>query len=138
MKTDSGYLWRGLAVWLVIIVAESIHGTARVMLLQPRVGDFRARQIAFFTGMALILAVALLFIRWIRARDARQLLHVGLLWMAMTLLFEISLGRFVLDYSWDRILSDYNLPKGGLMGFGLLFLVFAPRLAARLRGARLS
>lgn len=130
----AGYLWRGLAVWLVIILAESIHGTARVLLLQPRVGDLRARQIAFFTGMALILTIALLFIRWIRARDARQLLHVGLLWMAMTLLFEISLGRFALGYSWDRILSDYNLPKGGLMGFGLLFLVIAPRLAARLRG----
>lgn len=130
----AGYLWRGLAVWLVIILAESIHGTARVLLLQPRVGDIRARQIAFFTGMALILTIALLFIRWIRARDARQLLHVGLLWMAMTLLFEISLGRFALGYSWDRILSDYNLPKGGLMGFGLLFLVIAPRLAARLRG----
>ena len=56
----------------------------------------------------------------------------------MTLLFELSLGRFVLGYSWERILSDYNLPKGGLMGFGLLFLLFAPRLAARLRGARLS
>ncbi|MFN0087274.1 MAG: hypothetical protein ACKVX9_17935 [Blastocatellia bacterium] len=128
------YVWRGLAIWLVIILAESVHGTARVLVLQPRVGDFRARQIAFFTGMVLILAIAMLFIRWIRACGAGQLLRVGLLWMAMTLLFEISLGRFVMGYSWERLLSDYDLSKGGLMGFGLLFLVFAPRLAARLRG----
>jgi len=40
----------------------------------------------------------------------------------------------VLGYSWERMIEDYNLLKGGLMGLGLLWLLFAPLLAARLRG----
>lgn len=127
------YLLRGFVVWLVIIVAESLHGTARELWLKPLVGEFRARQIAFFSGMALILIVALLFVRWLRAESTRQLLHVGLLWAVLTLIFEFSLGLFVLGYSWQRMWEDYNLLRGGLMGLGLVWLIFVPQLAAKLR-----
>lgn len=127
-------LSRGLVVWLVIIFAESLHGTARVMLLEPYVGDVRARQIAFFTGMAIILAIAIAFIKWIRATSVFRLLTVGFLWSALTLGFEILLGRFVLHYSWARILADYDLREGGLMAIGMFFLILAPLIAAKVRG----
>lgn len=129
-----GYLARGLVIWVVIIFAESLHGTARELWLKPLVGDFRARQIAFFSGMALILALAWLFVRWLRAANTQQLLHIGLLWMVLTLLFEFALGMFVLGYTWERMWQDYNLPAGGFMGLGLLWLLFAPLLAAHIRG----
>ncbi len=132
------YLRRGFAVWCVIILAESLHGTAREIWLKPLVGDFRARQIAFFSGMVLILTIALLFVRWLRAASNQQLLKVGLLWMVLTLMFEFSLGLLVLNYSWQRMWQDYNLAQGGLMGFGLLWMLFAPRLAASLRGNKLG
>ena len=133
MNTTSHYILRGLAVWGVIILAESLHGTARELWLKPLVGDFRARQIAFFTGMALILTIALLFVRWMRAENSQQLLQIGCLWMVLTLAFEFTLGLLVFGYSWARMWEDYNLLKGGLMGLGLLWLLFAPLLAARLR-----
>jgi hypothetical protein len=60
------------------------------------------------------------FIRW-------------LMWALLMLLFEFGLGIFVLNYSWERMLEDYDVSRGGLMGFGLLFMVFAPYLAAKLR-----
>ncbi|HQR32335.1 MAG TPA: hypothetical protein PLK30_06340 [Blastocatellia bacterium] len=129
-----GYALRGIAVWGVIILAESLHGTAREILLKPVVGDFRARQIAFFTGMVLILGIALLFVRWLRAERRHQLLQIGCIWMVLTLVFEFALGLLVLGYTWERMIEDYNLLKGGLMGLGLLWLLFAPLLAARLRG----
>lgn len=129
------YLRRGFAVWCVIILAESLHGTARELWLKPLVGDFRARQIAFFSGMVLILTIALLFVRWLRAASKQQLLKVGLLWMVLTLMFEFSLGLLVLNYSWERMWQDYNLAQGGLMGLGLLWMLFAPWLAFKLRAA---
>ena len=54
---------------------------------------------------------------------------VGLLRVALTVIFEFSLGR-ALGYSPERILSDYNMPEGGFMGIGLLFMLFTPALAA--------
>ena len=57
---------RGVVVWCGIIVVEVFHGIARTLFLAPLVGDFRARQIAVFTGSILILIVARSFIGWIR------------------------------------------------------------------------
>lgn len=127
-------LLRASAVWFLIMIVESVHGTLRRLFLEPAVGDLRARQVSVFTGMALILAVAFLCIRWLRARSGSELLLTGLLWVVLTLIFEIVLGRAVLGYEWDRIVEDYDIRRGGLMGFGLLFMFFAPVLAARLRG----
>lgn len=130
------YLLRGFSVWLVIVFVESVHGTLRQLFLAPIVGDFPARRIAFFTGMALIFLIAYLFIRWIRAENAKQLFAVGLMWAILTLLFEFGLGNFVLNYSRERMLEDYDVSRGGLMGFGIVFMIFAPVLAAKLRGLK--
>lgn len=125
---------RGFLVWLVIIFAESLHGTARRFFLEPYVGEFRASQIAVFTGVAIILAIAWASVRWLHARSRSQLLGVGLLWLVLTLGFELLLGRLILGYSWERIGAEYNLLKGGLMPIGLLVLTVSPLVVAKWRG----
>jgi hypothetical protein len=77
--------------------------------------------------------VAWLSILWLAARTRRELLGVGLLWVVLTILFEITLGRLILDLPWQRLFEDYDLTQGGLLGFGMLFLFLSPLLAARLR-----
>jgi len=77
--------------------------------------------------------VAFLFIRWIRAGTNRRLLGVGLLWVVLTVLFEAGLGWLVLGLSWDRIIEDYDITRGGVLGLGLLFMAIAPLLAAKIR-----
>jgi hypothetical protein len=124
---------RAFLVWLVIIGVESVHGILRTLLLVPLIGDFRARQVSVLTGSVLIFAVAHFCIRWIAATTRFQLLGVGLLWVVLTVLFEIGLGRFGLGLSWDRITEDYVVTRGGMLGFGLLFMAASPWLAARLR-----
>lgn len=126
------YLLKGFAVWLILMAVESVHGALRELFLAPLIGNFRARQIAVCTGSLLILGVACLFVRWMRADTTRRLIAVGLLWLLLTLLFEFGLGRFVLDYSWERMTSDYDLSRGGLMSLGLALLALAPLIASRL------
>lgn len=128
------YIARAFVVWLVIVFVESIHGTLRQLFLAPLVGDFPARRIAFFTGMLLIFLIAYFFIGWIRAENAKRLFVVGLMWAILMLSFEFGLGIFVLNYSRERILEDYDLARGGLMSFGIVFMMFAPSLAAKARG----
>ncbi len=127
------FLVRVFLVWLLIIFAESVHGTLRQLFLAPLVGDLTARRIAFFVGLGLIFAIALLTIRWIAAPSRRALVAAGAVWTVLTALFEIALGRLVMDLSWERIGEDYDITRGGLMGLGLLILLFVPMLAARLR-----
>ena len=124
---------RGLAVWVCIIVVETLHGIARTLFLAPAIGDFRARQVAVLTGSLLIVLVATLFISWLRPATIREAVCVGIVWLVLTLTFEIALGRFVVHASWSRIASDYDLPRGGLLPIGLLVLAGAPLVAAKLR-----
>ena len=132
-KQNLSVFLRGFAVWLIIIFAEGLHGTARLIWLQPVVGDFRARQAAVFTGVLIIFVISFLLIKWIGATRNFQLMAVGFLWLVLTFAFEVMLGRFVMQFSWKRIFSDYDISIGGLLPFGLLFLMFAPLLAAKLK-----
>jgi hypothetical protein len=122
-----------LAVWLCIISVEVLHGIARAVVLAPAVGDFRARQIAVFTGSLLILVVATSFIRWIRPDSAREAVGVGVVWLLLTLAFEIGFGRYVAHAAWSRIASDYNVFRGGLLPIGLCVLTAAPFITAKFR-----
>ncbi|MEP7304371.1 MAG: hypothetical protein ABJA98_02525 [Acidobacteriota bacterium] len=129
---------RGIAVWCGIIVVEVLHGIARTMFLAPVVGDFRARQMAVFTGSVLILAVAAWCIRWIRPAHARDAVCVGIVWLILTLAFELSFGRYVVHATWSRIAADYDLLRGGLLPIGLLVLTAAPLIAAKFRHVPLA
>lgn len=131
-----GLLRRALALWLVLMAAEVAHGIARTVFLAPIVGDFRARQIAVFTGSLLILLIATSTIGWLRPANAREATVVGLVWLVLTVCFEIAFGRYVAQVSWSRIAADFNLLRGGLLPLGLLVLAAAPFIAMRIRRVR--
>ncbi len=130
-----GIATRAVTVWLILIVAEILHGIARGIFLVPHVGEFRSSQIGVFTGATIILAIALASVRWIGATRRAHLLMVGLLWLALTLSFEILFGRFVVGASWERLAADYNVLKGGLLPFGMLVLLMSPLIAWKVRGS---
>ena len=130
MSSPPGIRWgRVLQVWLLIVVAESVHGVLRQLLLVPLVGDFRARQWGVLTGSVLIFAITRGTIHRLGAPLFREQLQIGAVWVGLIVLFELGLGS-LLGYSWERMFEDYNLPEGGLLGLGLIFLLFAPALAA--------
>ena len=124
---------RGVVVWLIIILVEVLHSIVSILFLAPVLGDFRARQVAVFTGSLLILAVATLCIRWVRPADAGEAVSIGIVWLVLTLAFEVGFGRYVAHATWSRIASDYNLLQGGLLPIGLLLLTAAPLIAAKVR-----
>ncbi|MHB9067969.1 MAG: hypothetical protein ACYC4B_29655 [Pirellulaceae bacterium] len=126
---------RAITVWLVLIVAEILHGIARGIFLVPHVGEFRSSQIGVFTGSIIILVIAIVFVRWMAATRPAQLLTVGFLWIALTLTFEILFGRFVVGASWEQIATDYNVLQGGLLPFGMLILLLSPLIAWKVRGS---
>ena len=126
--------WRKtIAVWILIAVTESIHGVIRQLFIAPVIGDLPARQVGVFVASALILLIAYLTARWLDARTLKNQLQIGAVWVVLMLIFEFSLGA-VLGVSRTQMLADYNLAQGGLMGFGFALLLFAPAIAAKLRG----
>lgn len=118
----------------MIAGAEVLHGILRVRLLNRRVGDHRARQIGVFTGSGVILVITWLSVPWLGVSTDEEMLAVGLLWLILMLAFEIAFGRLVFRASWQRIAADFDFRKGGLLSIGMLVLLFAPLLTAKMRG----
>jgi hypothetical protein len=124
---------RAFLAWLTIAVAESIHGILRRIFLLPVLGDLGAHQVGLLVGCIIIFLIAWATVRWIGAKTLSQQLRVGLFWMVLMFAFELSLG-LAFGYSLDRILLDYNIAEGRLMILGMLFMLFAPALAAKVLG----
>jgi hypothetical protein len=103
------------------------------LYLAPLIGDAPARRLSVLTGVVLIFLITLATVRWLDARRTGQLLWVGAMWVVLTIAFEVALGRLVFHMDWARIASDYDPGHGGLMGIGLVCMLFTPLMAARLR-----
>jgi hypothetical protein len=125
--------WRkALLAWVLIALAETVHGVLRELYLTPLLGDPTARRLGVWIGCGIIFVISVASVRWIGAATRVAQLKVGAAWVALMLAFEIGLG-FTLGVDPERLFADYDPAAGGLMGFGVLFLLFAPLLADRAR-----
>ena len=122
-------LGRAVGIWLTLIAVESLHGAMRRLLLEPQLGDLPARQVSVLTGAVLILLVFWFTLKWLGPQPERRWWEVGLLWLSLTVAFEIGLGRAA-GMSWDRITSDFDPRRGGFLGFGMLVILVGPRVLA--------
>jgi hypothetical protein len=84
-------------------------------------------------GSLLILSIAYFSVGWIGARRTIPLLEVGVMWLVLMVVFEISFGLLVVGASWQRLLSDYNILQGGLLPVGLAVLALSPLIVASAR-----
>ena len=115
---------------------EVVQGALRNLFVAPHIGDFRARQLAVFLGSLLILVTTYFLIGWIGAQRTRPLLLVGLLWLVLTLAFELLGGHYLFGRAWRDLASDYDLFHGGLLPLGMVVLALSPVVAAKMRRQR--
>ena len=124
---------RGLAVWLVIMLVETLHGLLRGLLLVPRVGEDMAGRIGWPIGLVIVLGISIALAPWMATRDTSALLRLGVLWALLTLTFEVTIG-LLRGFDVPRVLAELNPLTGGLAIYSLAVMFLAPLLAARLRG----
>jgi hypothetical protein len=124
---------RTLLVWLLIILLETVLGTMRTLFVEPQLGALKSRQLAIIPSLIMIFIVTWFCLPWIGAPDLRQLVAVGVVWVTLTLGFEIVLGRLVLRRDWKQLLADYDVLNGGYMAVALLLMGAMPLVVAKLR-----
>jgi hypothetical protein len=121
------FLKQALGMWLILLVVMFTNGIVRVRVLQPRLGEDTARQVATVTGIALVLALSFLFVRRLDSPTSRELLQIGILWLVLTVAFEFGMG-IVSGASWQTMLADYDLRRGRLWPIALVVILLAPWL----------
>ncbi len=123
---------RGLVVWLLIVSLETVHGILRAIYLAPLTGETVASRIGWPIAAVIVVVASLLLIDWTGLRANRQLLLLGIIWAALTLLFEIGIG-IARGLNFVGIIADFNPAAGGLSAFSILLMLLAPLLASKMR-----
>lgn len=125
---------RGLLVWLLIMLVETIHGVLRALLLVPRIGETAAARLGWPVGALLVVVIAFLSLRWMRLTAPRQLLLLGAAWAVLTLLLELAIG-LLRGFPPQAFVAALN-PLTGTIFWSAAVMFLAPVAAARLRRLR--
>jgi hypothetical protein len=125
---------RGLLIWLVIMLVETLHGVLRGALVVPRIGPAAAERIGWPVAAVLVIAIATLLIRWTGLRSTTSLMRLGVVWAVLTVGFELLVG--VLRGLDQQALLTALDPRSGSVMWSAALMLLTPLLAARLRGLR--
>jgi hypothetical protein len=102
---------RALGVWLLMLVAMVANGVARLYLLVPWLGERNAELASAAIAIALILLITRPFIRSLGVAEQR-LGGIALLWVGLSVAFELGFGHWVAGSSWSVLIANYDLAAG--------------------------
>tara|TARA_R110001599_G_scaffold296338_1_gene500583 strand:- start:154 stop:609 length:456 start_codon:yes stop_codon:yes gene_type:complete len=124
---------KALVIWTAIVVLAIANGSLREFLLVPVLGTQAALVLSGLLLSVLIIGVAYLSLPWLKPRQPVQVWGIGLVWLALTLIFEFSFG-LLQGKSWPELFEAYTFEGGNLWLVVLATTAFAPYMAAKLRG----
>jgi len=116
-------------IWIVFVLVAILNGYCRNKFLVPRVGAQVGHVISTITLVCFILLITFLFLNNIQIPYTRMdLFAIGAFWLALTILFELVFGHYVVGHPWSTLLADYNILKGRIWSLVLLTTFIAPLL----------
>ena len=121
---------RAALVWVLILVLAIVNGGFRESVLVPRFGIPAGQLVSGLLLIGCILVVSYLLVPRLGARSRGQLLGIGVLWLALTLVFEFGFG-LVQGESWSELFAAYTFRDGNIWPVVLAITLVAPVLAGR-------
>jgi hypothetical protein len=114
---------------LLIAIA---NGALRDLVYKKYTGDLFGHQVST-VSLIIFFAVYIWFVvQNFPPHSATQAVWIGMMWVAMTLVFEFGFGRWR-GNSWEKLLEDYNLLQGRVWIFIPLWIAVAPYIFYRFR-----
>jgi hypothetical protein len=125
MSMNTPLLKLAFRVWLIETLVSGFNFFVLMsMIYEPLWGGLIADQIGMSTRIVYIFIFAYLLLRYAEKYETKDLLHVGLLWLGLELLFEwggsLATGRPV-----QEILVGWNIFAGYMWPYVLLTYLFS-------------
>lgn len=115
--------------WIILVILAVINGFFRDLFYKPKMGELRAHQVSTLIFVILLIIVSNIFVNNLGFEfNSISLVLIGFEWLIFTLLFEFLAGHYVFGTSWKKLFYDYNLRKGRVWIFVLIFTFISPLL----------
>ena len=126
MPMNTVLLKTAVRVWLMEILVSGFNFFVLMNLVyEPRWGVLLAHQIGMSGRIVYISIFAYLLLRYVKEYETKDLVHVGILWLGLTLAFEW-LGSFALGRPVEEILVGWNIFEGYMWPYVLLTYLLSP------------
>ena len=119
-------------IWLSIIPLAILNGALREAFLTPRLGESCAQPISGIILCFLIFIFSLVLIPRIGRGEEKTYREIGILWLALTIVFETILGLAMGD-TCSELLKAYDITTGNLWLMVVIFTGIVPWLVAKLK-----
>ena len=126
-------MFKYVVAWLPLLLIAVLNGALRAAFYGRFFSELHAHQLATALGIILFGIYIRALIDFWRPDSARQALHIGLLWLAMTVAFEFLFMHYVAGHTWRALLQDYNIVAGRVWVVLLLWVTIAPYVFYRLQ-----
>jgi len=126
-------MWKYLMGWILMLLVSIANGAVRDFTYGKHMDELTSHQLSTASGVLLLGIVIWGFFRRYPPSSNRQAVSIGLLWMTLTVAFEFLFFRYVGGHSWSELLANYNVLKGRVWVFVLVWVAVAPAVFFRLR-----
>lgn len=120
---------RGIMIWLLLFPMAIANGILREYVITPMIGAQAGHVLSTLIFVAVVFAAAFVLMaggKGIVGR--REAVFIGVMWVALTILFEFVFGHYVIGHPWEKLLGEYNLAAGRVWVFVLVAELVAPIL----------
>ncbi len=125
-------MWKYVLAWFPMVAIAIANGVVREAWYGKYLSELAAHQISTLIAVILFGVYIWFIVLFWRPTSKVQAIAVGLLWLAMTIAFELVFGHSVAGHSWERLLHDYNLLAGRVWLLVLVWVAVAPYLFFRM------
>lgn len=123
---------KSLVVWAIILLLAILNGMLRAAVLLPEFGTPWGMVLSGVLLSAIIFFAAYFALPWLGTRHLPTLWRIGFGWLALTLIFEVSMARWQ-GISCPVMLEAYTFNNGNIWPLVLIVVAVAPVVAAKIR-----
>lgn len=128
--------WKYFIAWIPGIPIAIANGILRNILYRQYLAELQAHQLSAVSFIFFFGLYVWLVLKWLRLPSGRDALRLGFTWLALTIIFELLFGHFVMGNPCSRLLHDYNFLAGRVWVLVLLWITIAPLILHRVQSSR--
>jgi hypothetical protein len=111
-----------------------LNGAVREKLLTPMLGQQLALPLSGILLSGVLLIVAYILLRILKASSRQQCWLIGSSWLILTVVFEFGVDHFIMRKPWQDLFEAYTMHQGNLWLLVLTTIFVLPYCTAKFRG----